>query len=246
MAQTSLRASSKGITVLIIVAVAIFFGCILTYLGAAGQVRGVEAQLNAKEKEVSESSKIARNLEESRLAFLDTRAQIRYLETSVSTQAYVPTLLEQLESLGKSVNLHVQGVRPQAPKAAPVTRRLNSGAQAAGGNVEGASQAKPNAVAGAVQPKMEAKPYDELQIDITLKGRYMNAIDFLYKLTSFPKIIAVNSVEMRSCATLDAPGSPMLDVKVGVTAFIFKDTDTGSTLEVSADANARPVDKGRT
>ncbi len=238
MALVSLKASSKGIMLLIVLAVVIFFGCVLVYLGAAGKMKGVEAELAQKEKQVKDSTKIAQTLEESRLKFLDTRSQIRCLESSVSTHAYVPTLLKQLEGLGKSVNLRVLGVRPQPVKAEPVTRKLSSGAQASEGNVEAASQSKANTV-GKQAAKPATKPYDELKIDLELRGNYMNALDFLYKLTSFPKIISVNSVDMRTCARTDPGVSPMLDIKINVTAFVFKDNDSGSTVEVPQAKSAR-------
>ena len=97
MAAVSLKAGSKGITVLIILAVAILFGCVLAYMGAAGKLKAVAADLEKKERQVAESEKIASRLEETRLDYIDARAQIRNLESSVTTQAYVPTLLKQLE-----------------------------------------------------------------------------------------------------------------------------------------------------
>ncbi len=53
----------------------------------------------------------------------------------------------------------------------------------------------------------------------------MNALDFLYKLTSFPKIMAVNTVQMDPDNSPGAAvtGSPKLKIKVNLTAFVFKE-----------------------
>jgi Tfp pilus assembly protein PilO len=224
MSLVSLKPSSKGITILIALAIVIFVCCTLGYLGAASKLNVTASDIGAKEKQLQDSTKIAQTLEESKLKFLDTRAQIRFLESSVSTHAYVPTLLKQIELLGKSVNLKVLSIRPKAaPVEAPV-RKLSSGAQAAEGNVDAASQPKPGEETTAQKPKAKVKPYDELIVDIELEGEYMDALDFLYRLTSFPKIIAVNSMVMAPVDSTPGVKSPALNIKINVTAFVLKDS----------------------
>ncbi|OFX15300.1 MAG: hypothetical protein A2Z18_11445 [Armatimonadetes bacterium RBG_16_58_9] len=222
MAAVSLKAGSKGITVLIILAVAILFGCVLAYMGAAGKLKAVAADLEKKERQVAESEKIASRLEETRLDYIDARAQIRNLESSVTTQAYVPTLLKQLERLGESVNLKVQSVRPQAPEQGATTRKMSSARQASQGDVEQASEQKPGMKKGG-EPKEEVKPYDELKIEIELEGKFANVLEFLHGLTSFPKIIAVDNMDVSPVASGLGLGSPNLNVKMRVTAFVLKD-----------------------
>jgi Tfp pilus assembly protein PilO len=224
MAAFSLKASPKGVTALIIVAVVILFGCVLVYLGVAGKLKSAVSEMQVKAKQVSESREIAQKLEASKLAYLDARSQVRYLEASVSTQEYVPTLMKQLERLGRSVNLKVLGVRPSQEKQKPVVKRsLSSGKEASEGNLQTASQTNPDS-----QDQKSAKqpsPYDELKIELELQGRYMDALDFLYKLTSFPKIIAVNEVGMDPpTSRMLTLGSPTLTMTLKVTAFVLKES----------------------
>lgn len=213
MALASPKPTSKGVTALIIIAVAIFFGVMLIYLAAAGKMRSLASELSTKEKEVQDSKKIALTLQQSKLEYLDSRAQIRCLESSVSTQAYVPTMLKQLEYLGRSINLKVLGVRPQPIVEAQPAQSSSSGSQAASGSTGSAESGT---------PKAEAKPYDELQVEIELEGSYMNALDFLYRLTSFPKIVSVNSMQIIPSGPTEALRSPKLNIKMNVTAFVFK------------------------
>lgn len=234
MALANLRVSSKGVTFLIILAVVIFFGCVLAYVGAAGKLRAVAQELQSKQKQVRDSEKVVERLETSRLRYLDTQAQLRYLETSVSTRNYVPTLLRQLEHLGKSVSLKVLAVRPEPKKAdTMVVRKLSSASNASEGNVEQASEET-----AALKKKHAAKldkPYDELKIDLELEGKYMNALDFLYRLTSFPKIVAVNFVQMTPICSSGMPLScPNLTIKMNITAFVFRDPKPGAAPDGEA------------
>src|SRR3989339_618066 len=165
MAAVSLKPSSKGVTVLIIVAAIILFGCVLSYVAAAGKLRGATEEMLKKEAAVNASKEMVQKLEKSKLD-------------------YVPTLLKQLEHLGRSVNLKVIGVRPEPNVPVALQKKASGDAQAAPGGANDAGA-----------PKKPA-PYDEMKINVEAEGKYINALDFLYRLTTFPKIIAVNTVEM--------------------------------------------------
>ena len=245
MAAINLKASSKCVTILVIVAVVILFGCALIYVGAAGKLKSAVNEMDAKAKQVNESRQIAQELEQSKLQYLDARSQVRYLEASVSTQEYVPTLLKQIERLGKSVDLKVVAVRPVPIVAKPAMHRsLASGKQAAEGNVDAASQDQPDGKGGKSK-KQKPPPYDELKIGLEAEGRYMNVLDFLYKLTSFPKIIAVNEIELAPPGNrLQAFASPTLNIKLNVTAFVLKnEAPSGPPAHEPAKSRARVTRK---
>lgn len=221
MATVNLKPSSKGVVALIAVAGVIFVACVLAYLGGAEKLRTTTTELETKEKKVVESREIAQKLEKSKLDYLDTWSQIRFLETSVATSAYVPTLLKQLELLGKSVNLKVVGVKPEPPEKTARVRKISSGQEASKGNVEAASESRTSG--SPTTKKKPVNPYDELKIEVEVEGNYSNMLDFLYKLTSFPKIIAVNSVTMSPVDTaLCFSSCPRLSIKMEITAFMFK------------------------
>ncbi|MCX8052245.1 MAG: type 4a pilus biogenesis protein PilO [Armatimonadetes bacterium] len=230
MAGLSLRASSKGVTMLVIIAVVILFGCVLLYLAVAGKLKSAVSEMETKTKRVEESRQIAEKLEASKLAYLDARSQVRCLETSVSTQEFVPTLMKQLEQLGRSVNLKVLAVRPSLEKKkTPLKRSLSSGKEASEGNLQSASEAKSESPQKSAS---KSPPYDELKIELELQGRYMDALGFLYKLTSFPKIIAVDEVEMEPPGSrLPTFVSPTLTMRLKVTAFLLKEENKTGKLE---------------
>lgn len=242
MAAVNLKPSSKGVLALVVAAVVIFVGCVLGYLGAAGKMKQTAVELAAKEKKVVESREIAQKLEKSKLDYQDTLSQIRFLETSVSTEAYVPTLLKQLEALGTSVNLKVVSVKPSRDKEKLASRKLTSGASAAQGNVEEASKTKRGA--SKQQVKEPPAPYDELKIVVEFEGKYTNVLDFLYKVTSFPKILAVKNVTITpKDSILLYSRAPKLVVDMTLTAFVLKGNDPAKlpgALPVVEPASVKP------
>jgi len=236
MAKIALKPNKKSITLLIILAAAIFFGCVLSYMAMAGKVKGVMAELDSKQKQVESGKQMAESLAESKLAYFDARAEIRNLESSVSTQKYVPTLLKQLENLGKSVDLKVSGVRPAAALAPPPPRKLSSSKKASEGDMEGAGETRSGEEPAEGQETQQ--PYDELLIELDLHGEYMDTLAFLHKLTSFPKIIAVNNVMVSPSGPTPTFISPELSIRMNVTAFVFKDGETAQ------DSAAPPMTSG--
>lgn len=222
MALVSLKPTQKGVTVLIVVAAVIFCCCLLGCLAAMQKIKAVDGERAKVEQQLRESQTIAQTQRDAENKYNDTRAQIRCLESSVSTQAYVPTLLKQIEHLGRSVHLRVVGVRPKAPDPnAGLAKKMQAEAASQANQQENASTPSP----AAAKPE-PPKPYDELQVDLELEGTYMDALDFLYRLTSFPKIIAVNNVQMTPDSSDDLSVSPRLTIRINATAFVFKDTSS--------------------
>jgi Tfp pilus assembly protein PilO len=236
MAALSLKPSSKGVTVLIIVAVLVLFGCVLGYVGAAGKLKKNTDELAQKQKVVNESKKIALKLEKSRLDYFEACSQVRYLESSVSSRDYVPTLLKQIERLGKSVNLTVAGVRPEQVEKKASERSVTSGRKASEGNVEDASRQVSDNNSSRTK---KVDPYDEIKVELDVEGSYMNALNFMYRLTTFPKIIAVNKIEMSPSKESVVLSSPRLKIKMTVTAFLLKEDQPAETPASSSRVTTR-------
>ncbi|MEI6914911.1 MAG: hypothetical protein WCL39_07255, partial [Armatimonadota bacterium] len=70
-------------------------------------------------------------------------------------------------------------------------------------------------------------PYDGQRINIVVRGNYSNALSFLYRLTTFPKILTVNSVQMGRAASVGNKPLPRgtLEITFNLTAFVL-DTPT--------------------
>ena len=173
------------------------------YYELARRVHGLDVQISKKESKLQSSQQIAGRLSAVEQEYTDAQMKLGALEQGTSTKAYVPTLLRQVEELGKTVNLRVVGVRPRDPAQKAST---------------------PTPANGNKTPVKKAEPYDKLEIDFAMNGKYADVAQFLYRITSFPKIIAVNTLEIKPAANQpDEVASPNLSVTMNATAFILKE-----------------------
>jgi Tfp pilus assembly protein PilO len=179
------------------------------------QLADVVRQLHDKEKQRDESARIASRLADSELRYREDTDRLKFLESSLPSMAYVPTLLKQIEQLCQDTHNEVRSVRPDTTPAKPVraaVRRTDPEAQA------GDTAAKPED-----KPK-PPDPYDRLTIQVSLTGGYHEYQNFLQRLTQFPKIVAVDKVQLRPHGPDPKQGGPpQLDVDMQLTAFILKD-----------------------
>jgi Tfp pilus assembly protein PilO len=139
------------------------------------------------------------------------REQLQHLEEGVPTLAYIPTLLTELETLGKQHSITVTGVRPIAQSA-----------------VQSKSSDADKKKTG------KSKDYKEIGIEFTGRGTYGNVKGMVDSLKKFPKVIAVQTVGLtpkrertRTGQQQPAVGSPNLEASVRIKAFVFPDESEG-------------------
>jgi hypothetical protein len=172
-------------------------------------------QVEAKEAEVQDGQRRERRREEALSTLEADREQLRFLESGVSDAAYVPTLLKQIEELAVQTNNRVLGVQPQRVQEAPnrLQQRRDPEAQASG---EGGADDK--------EKPQKAEPYTPLGIQITLVGGYRSTQAFIERLTQFPKIVAVEEMQLRPHrgGPSEKDASALLDVEINLVAFVMK------------------------
>jgi Tfp pilus assembly protein PilO len=221
-----IRPTKKSLLCLAAVAVLLLVASGFAYYNFASRLGKLNTQISKKQERLDNSEEITRRLARVEQEYTDAQVRLGTLEKGVSTKSYVPTLLRQIEDLGKSVSMRVVGVRPKVAVAAPVQ---------APASTDGDKGDKPKVV------RKAPDPYDKLNIDIEVTGKYCDVARFLYKVTSFPKIIAVNSVQITpvtGSSSKETIGSPDLSVKLGTTAFILKEPGAKSGGKDQQTANA--------
>jgi len=215
-----IKPSKKSLLCLGVVAILLLLVCSFAYWNLAGRHGVLNKQIVQKEQKLSSSEAIMRRLYAVEQDYTDAQTKLGALEQGVSTKAYVPTLLRQIEELGKSVNMRVVGVRPKPAAATPPPPPTSS-------------EDKKTVVV------KKPEPYDRLDIDVEVKGKYADVMRFLHKITSFPKIIAVNSVQISpEGGQKEELVSPLLSVRLGTTAFILKESAKGAQSGDSRKADA--------
>jgi Tfp pilus assembly protein PilO len=135
------------------------------------------------------------------------REQLQHLEEGVPTLAYIPTLLSELESLGKQHSITVTGVRPVAQSAA-----------------------QPKPTTDDKKTTKKSNDYKEIGIEFTGRGTYGDVMGMVDSLKKFPKVIAVQTVGLipkrdrtKTGQQQPAVGSPNLEASVRIKAFVFPD-----------------------
>lgn len=191
--------------------VLVLVACGFLYSNRSGKLHAVQVELNNKQSQMDSSAKIAARLPVARREFMEAQAQLGFLEQGVSSKAYVPTFLRQVEELGKKNHLQVAGVRPKQEEVKPPV--------VAASQADSDDKKKNQPVAKPKPPE----PYDKLTLDIEMKGKYWDVVRFMHEITSFPKIVAVNEIQIAPESRFDITGSPKLTIRFNATAFILKD-----------------------
>lgn len=165
---------------------------------AFNSVSAAKENLRKLQSESKDAKTLQKDVETSQASLLESRNKLDHLEKGVQTYAYVPTMLSELEKLGKASGLSVVGVRPM-PK-----------------------QVSPNKQAEGEAPKKKA--YDELDIEIKGRGNYRAVMTFVAALERFPKIVASRAVEL---SPKNDPGEDKssLDVTISLRGFVFPTPD---------------------
>ena len=144
------------------------------------------------------SSTIDHELAEANRRLKAAEGQLRYLEQAVSAKSYVPTLLKQLQLVGRQNKLSVESVRPVVNVAAAADKNASS-------------------------KNAEAQLYDLQDIQIAVNGRFWDCMQFVDGLTRFPKILAVRRIDIKPKARQFKTDPYVVDMSISLTAFIQKD-----------------------
>lgn len=169
-----------------------------------------QARLDEKQKALKNARQAPAQLRQLQEQLTQIQRNLAFLEQGVSEAAYIPTMLKQIEETARSLNLKIVAIRPQQPA------QTNTG-----GNTQNQNQ------------KPQSKPYEEQLIEISLQGQFWNVMRFLRQLDEYPKILAVQAMNLqtKSIAQQSAETNPDLEVKLTVKAFIFRSSPANTSSE---------------
>jgi len=205
------------VQVLIITAVAILLvgGALIGLLNA--QVGKLQLEADNRQAQVGSSEQVAQRYDMTRRSYDDTIDHLKYLETSVTSTTYVPTMLQQIQTLAQTTHLQVTSIRPGAVQAAAPPKPSPTD-----------TSSTPSTDTTATAPAKKAPPYDTINISLEVTGTYRQTAAFLYDLTRFPKIVAVTSAALHpdsASPSQDPLGSPNIHSTLTITAYLFHDND---------------------
>ncbi len=230
----ALRPSRQSCIILGCVIGLLFAGGVGLYVWQKGEQDKLQAQVLERQAQLVSNEKTARNLLAAENEYAGMQKQLRYLETSVTAGEYVPSLLRQMEGQAKSVNLKVGSIRPTLEPAPEPPKDKEA------------------------RKKFVAWPYDKIHIEMEVRGNYWSVAKLLYRLTEFPKIMSVESVQVQPGGAVLPGKAPQLTANLKLTGFIFKNDAveekptpagtaapaTGTAAPGNTQAAARPTAKG--
>lgn len=156
----------------------------------------LQAQLEEKRQALQEAQQAANQLRQTQEQLQATQRELQFLERGVSEAAYVPTMLKQFEQLAQQRQLQIVAIRPQAQN---------------------------NSSNNAKEEQKSAKAYDEQLFEIQLRGKFWNLMSLFKNLEAFPKILAVQSVNLQAkSGSEQVAENPDLEIRLMVKAFIFR------------------------
>lgn len=213
----------KSLVAIMAAAMVVLLGIgVFVYRARARTLAELRAELTQKQTELAGAKARIAKRPQLEKEYAALRAELAVLEPTLPTYAYVPTFLKQIEALATDTDNAVAGVRPQpkpqTPPAAPAAAEGEGG-----GEAKPASEA-PGAKAGAEPAEPRVMAYDHLPIEISLVGGYWSTAEFLSHLATFPKMIAVNDLQVAPAARAEGIcGAPDLQVRLNLLALIYKD-----------------------
>lgn len=149
------------------------------------------------EATVPKQEDLERELSETSKKLTEYRDNLSHLEQEVQDVAYVPTFMKELEAVGKFYAIDVTGVRP-VPKAM----------QLANTSGEGSLEVKP-------------KDYEEIEIEVKGRGSFEDVKSFLDALKTFPKVVAVKTINLTPQKDLSGGSANKLEAVVNLVAYVF-------------------------
>jgi Tfp pilus assembly protein PilO len=190
-------------------------------LGAAffqySSLADVQMRVEALRQKATAEKALAKQAQETTDKVKECSERLAHLEQSVPKTAYVPTLLKEIEAVGKQNGIDVVGVRPIVV-------------------VDNIAKKDDKA------DKKAKKAYDELRIEVKGRGNYASVLKFVESLKDFPKIVAVRTFTMAPKVETNRKGSSNLDLTIELKTYVFSE-DTPNREAKNAETEV-PVKNG--
>ena len=200
----------------------LIFAIVLLLVGGGGisaiqsKQSAADAVVAKRQSEVGTSEEIARRYQATLDNYNQTIAQLRYVEPTIAKQAYVPTMVQQLQRLATSDHLKLVSVRPGS---------IVDPAPAAG------SAAASN-TANDKEKKAPPAPYKTMVVMISVEGTYKQIMAFVYHMTRFPKIVMIQSLTLSPRGStpglVNVSKTPLLGAEISLQAYLFDDVPSSA------------------
>lgn len=199
-----MKAASKGSSsmILLLVVVLILGGGAIYWQYSA--MTAAESRVNSLESEVPNEEELTGTLTASQTELSEFQQKLQHLEKGVPQAAYVPTLIKELEQVGRMNKVTVTGVRPVMAVSSPT------------------------------KTGEDKKPYQEIEMDIVGRGGYLAVLNLVSALQTFPKILSVSTVAVVPKRDQDAKQVLEATVRIKAFVFAEEKAEAKPTEKVAS------------
>ncbi len=191
----------KPIFFILFSGVSLLIGGALTYW-QFDKSGSLEQKVSSIETELGDTKGLSEKLETTRLAAETANKELTHLESGVSSAAYIPTLLQELQRTGESCGLKITGVRPLPPPAP--TKKPNS------------DEKTPD--------KPKRNDYEPLDVEVKSAGSFNSLMQFFKKLEAFPKVVSLRNVSINPKINTDGVTLETIESILNIRVYVFPPT----------------------
>jgi len=227
---------SKTVTMVLLIIAALVFvvGSGIVYL-LYTEIARVQLEVINLQAQAGTSAQITKRYNTTLLGYNDTVSQLQFLENSEPVQQYVPTLLQQLQTLAQATHLDVISVKPG--ELSSLTAKPATTASIPPPSTGSTSDSAPTQTTKKAAPP----PYDIQPITLTVSGTYPEVMSFIYQMPHFPKILCLKGVQFTPkpngpAVPGAAPTEPSLSAVLQIDAYVFD-----PSADVSTSVSATPA-----
>jgi Tfp pilus assembly protein PilO len=217
--KSGIALKAKTYMIFTIASAVVGFSGVIFLMSKSNEASG---EFSSLKKELKDENKVQKEFLSGKSKLIASQEKLDHLEAGVPSSAYVPTLLSELEHVGKEKGLILTGVKPKPVKE----EKLSADDKKKG-------------------KKLEVKAYNELAIEVKGMGKYLSLPHFVQALESFPKIVGVTAIDISpksGVQYLDENGQSPLEMTVLLKAYAFPEPGEKKQADENTDEHA---DRGK-
>jgi Tfp pilus assembly protein PilO len=204
--------ANRNLLIIIGLIVEIALGAVFyIYYYQPRQVRITELEtiVAKKQKQVREIQVTQKLLEETKQEIARLKSEIVRIERFFPENVFVPRVLVLVENLAEATNMNVESLKP-----------ASKGRKGGKSSVAREGASRPAPAASAKDPTKikfdEKKEYSTSDIEFKASGTFRNLHNFMNELTTFPKLVVVDTLVLAPGKTNDsADGGAEREIEIG-------------------------------
>lgn len=184
----------------------------LLYSPKRQEVARLKQELQQKQQELQQAKRTDEELRRIKVEIEAAQAELTTLEVSLPPEEYVPTLLREIENLGRQTRGQIAALSPgQIQQVGGSTPQQGTPTVQAGQTADQQAQQAETAV-----------QYSQIPLSIPYVGSYNSMMQFLEQIAAMPIVIVIDSITINKTSDFDSvDGTPLLSVQMPANVYLL-------------------------